>query len=113
MTISIKGKNLEVTTFLQMYVQRRMGQLEKFMHPLEAHFFFDRDPHHHAGLIFQAEVNLIAGGKVMHAEARAQDTYEAVDLLMPKLKEKISRFKNRKTAINHHARSGFEAMLAG
>ena len=113
MNISITGKNLEITPYLRKHIQKRIELLEKYIHPLTADLVLDRDAHHHAGLVFRAEVNLSAGGKMMHGETRAADAYEAVDLLIPKLKEQISKFKNKKRTRTFHAPTKLKALDAG
>ena len=73
---------------------------------MEAHIELARDQHHHSGLVFRSDINLIAGKKIMHAEAEAEDAFAAVDLLIPKLKEQIGKFKDKKqTLIRRGARS--------
>ncbi len=96
MNIAIKATNLDLTPPIKQYVEEKIGHLEKFIQAMEAHLELDRDKHHKTGLVFHAEVNLILGSKIMHAEARGEDIYSAVDLLIPKLKEQIAKFKDKR-----------------
>lgn len=97
MNLSIDGINLEVTSILRLYIQKKIAGLEKFIKGLDARVELDRDPHHHTGLVFHAAVNLIVNGKTMRAEVRSDDAYTAIDLLIPKLKEQIDKFRGKQT----------------
>ena len=106
MNISIKGTHVDLTDPLKDYIVEKIGHLAKFIQASEAHVEIDRDQHHHSGLVFRAEVNLIVGSKVMRAESRAEDSYAAIDLLIPKLKEQIAKFKDKRmTMTRRGARS--------
>ena len=96
MNISIKATHLDLTPSVKEYVEEKVGHLEKFIKATEAKIELERDRHHHSGLGFRAEVNMFIAGKVMYAEAGAEDIYSAVDLVIPKLKEQISKFKDKK-----------------
>jgi len=99
MNISIKGTHVDMTPSLKEYVEEKIGNLDKFIFVEEAAVEIARDQHHQSGLVFRGEVNLFMGGKVMRAEARAEDAYAAIDLLIPKLKEQIGKFKDKKTTL--------------
>ena len=107
MNISIKATHLDLTPSIKQYVEEKVGALEKFLAgALEAKVELERDRHHQTGLVFRAEVMIIAGGKVMRAEERGEDAYAAVDLIIPKLKEQIAKFKSKKeTMARRGARS--------
>ena len=98
MNISIKGTNLELTAPIKQYVNDKIGGLKKFLDPLEAKVELERDRHHHSGRVFRAEVTMIAGGKILRAEETAEDMYAAIDLVVPKLREQIAKFKDKKQA---------------
>ncbi|OGE83911.1 MAG: ribosomal subunit interface protein [Candidatus Doudnabacteria bacterium RIFCSPLOWO2_01_FULL_44_21] len=96
MNITIKGTHLDLTASIKQYVEEKVGSLLKFIQATEAKVELERDQHHRTGLIFRSEITLIVGGKIMRAEASAEDVYAAVDLVLPKLKEQISKFKDKK-----------------
>src|SRR5690348_6316128 len=99
MNINIKATHVDLTPSLRDYIEEKIGGLEKFISATEAKVEIDRDQHHHSGEVFHAEANLIAGGKIMHAEATAEDGYAAIDLLVPKLKEQAKKFKDKKQTL--------------
>lgn len=100
MNITIKATHVDLTSSLKEYIEDKIGSLEKFIVAIEAHVEIDRDQHHQRGQVFHAEVNLIAGGKVIHAESTSEDGYAAIDMLIPKMKEQITKFKDKKQTLN-------------
>ena len=96
MNIAIKATHLDLTPSIQEYVEEKVGHLEKFISVLEGKVELDRDQHHHRGDVFRAEIMLVMAGKLMRADAEAGDIYSAVDLVIPKLKEQIGKFKDKK-----------------
>lgn len=99
MNIIIKATNLDLTPSLKEYVEEKIGNLGKFIEPQEAKVELSRDKHHQTGNVFRAEVMLILGGKVMRAEASSEDIYASVDLIVPKLKEQIAKFKDKRSTM--------------
>ncbi len=106
MNISMKGTNLTLTPSVKQYVNEKVGNLAKFIVATEAKVELERDRHHQSGQVFRAEIMLVVGGKMMRAEAGGEDIYAAIDLTIPKLKEQIGKFKDKKkTLIRRGARS--------
>ncbi|HTL39315.1 MAG TPA: ribosome-associated translation inhibitor RaiA [Methylomirabilota bacterium] len=103
MNISIKATHLDLTDSLRSYAEDKIGNLEKYLPAASAKIELERAPHHHSGLVFRAEVNIIAGGKILRAEALSEDIYAAVDLVVPKLKEQITKFKGKRETLRRRA----------
>jgi putative sigma-54 modulation protein len=99
MNISIKGTNLDLTDSIKEYVEEKIGALGKFIKFIEAKVELERDRHHHTGDVMRAEVMLVVGGKIMRADAVSEDIYASVDLVIPKLKEQISKFKDKRETL--------------
>jgi putative sigma-54 modulation protein len=99
MNISIKTTKLDLTPAIKKYVEEKVGRLEKYIKTEEAKVELGRDQHHNTGDVFRAEIMLFMGGKVMRAEVESGDIYSAVDLVIPKLKEQISKFKDKKETL--------------
>lgn len=100
MKISIKGTNLDLTPSLKEYAEEKIGNLEKYLSGvIEAKLELERDRHHQTGDVMRAEVMLIVGGKIMRADASSEDIYAAIDLVIPKLKEQISKFKDKRETL--------------
>lgn len=99
MNISIKGTNLDLTPALKTFVEEKIGHLEKYMPVLEAKVELERATKHKSGDVFRAEVMMFAGSKVIRADATSQEIFASVDLVIPKLKEQISKFKDKKDTL--------------
>jgi putative sigma-54 modulation protein len=111
MNIAIKATHLDLTPSIKEYIEEKVGHLEKFISALEAKVEIDRDQHHHSGLVFRAEIMLVMSGKLMRADARAEDIYAAVDLVIPKLKEQIGKFKDKKTTLRRKGARIFKSKI--
>ena len=90
---------MDLTPPVKKYVEEKVGNLGKFIAAQEAKVELERDKHHHSGLVFRAEVTVIVGGKVMRADISAEDIYAAIDLVIPKLKEQIGKFKDKRQTL--------------
>src|SRR6185436_12689052 len=99
MNIQIKATNLSLTPSIKQYVNEKVNNLSKFISATEAEVELARDRHHRTGDVFRAEIMLMVGGKVMRADQESEDIYSAIDLVMPKLKEQISKFKDKRTTL--------------
>jgi putative sigma-54 modulation protein len=99
MNISIKATHVDLTPSIKEYVEEKISALDKFIDVTGAHVELKRDQHHQSGLVFGADIKVMVGGKDMYAEVWAQDAYSAIDLLVPKIKEQISKFKDKKTSL--------------
>lgn len=100
MNISIKGTHHELTESMKDYATDKIGNLGKYLNGvIETKVELERARKHKTGEVFRAEVMLIVGGKVMRAEEKSEDIYAAIDLVIPKLKEQISKFKDKRTTL--------------
>ncbi|HYE22774.1 MAG TPA: ribosome-associated translation inhibitor RaiA [Verrucomicrobiae bacterium] len=100
MQISIKGTNLDLTPSLKDYVEEKIGKLEKYLGKFDqGRVELERDKHHNTGNVMRAEVMLFTGGIIMRADASSEDIYASIDLVIPKLKEQISKFKDKKATL--------------
>ncbi|MBX4205231.1 MAG: ribosome-associated translation inhibitor RaiA [Candidatus Doudnabacteria bacterium] len=99
MNIQIKATNLKLTPSIRDYVEEKVNNLGKFIKATEAEVELAKDKHHRTGDVYRAEVMLMVGGKLMRADVEATDVYAAIDLVIPKLKEQISKFKDKRTTL--------------
>lgn len=99
MNIAIKATNLQLTQEMKDYAEEKIQGLSKFIDALEAKVELERDRKHNSGMVFRAEVNLIIGKKHMFADATGVDIFAAIDLVIPKIKEQISKFKDKKSTL--------------
>jgi putative sigma-54 modulation protein len=99
MNIAIKTTHFEMTPAIKKYAEEKIEALSKYLDVMEAHIELERDRKHQSGLVFRAEVMLTVGGKQIRADANAEDMYAAIDLCIPKLKEQISKFKDKRNTL--------------
>ncbi|MBI2607570.1 MAG: ribosome-associated translation inhibitor RaiA [Candidatus Doudnabacteria bacterium] len=100
MKIAIKGTNLQLTSSIKQYVEEKVGNLDKYLkHVIEAKVELEKDRHHHTGDVMRAEVMLVLGSKILRADASSEDIFASVDLVIPKLKEQISKFKDKRETL--------------
>ncbi|MBI3952464.1 MAG: ribosome-associated translation inhibitor RaiA [Candidatus Doudnabacteria bacterium] len=100
MNISIKSTHLPLISSIKQYAEEKVRGMEKYISgPIEAKIELERSRKHRSGEIFRAELMLIVGGKIMRAEADGEDIYAAIDLAIPKLREQISKFKDRRATL--------------
>src|SRR5690349_10140752 len=99
MNIQIKGTNLQLSPSIKSYIEDKIGNLAKFIDPRGVEVELAKDKHHKTGDVFRAEVMFKVGSKLMRADAEAQDIYAAIDIVIPKLKEQISKFKEKRTTL--------------
>lgn len=112
MRITIKAKNLELTEELQNFIEEKIGSLKKFIKILkgetgecktlaEAFVEVEKETmHHKKGKIFKAEAQINLPGKILMAQARAEDLSSAVVKLKDALQQEIKKYKLKKTELN-------------
>lgn len=93
MRMNIRGENLEVTPALREYVDKKLGRLERYFDtPLNntVHVTLSvvRDKH-------VVEVTIPLPGVLLRAEARNDDMYASIDLVVDKLERQIRKHKTK------------------
>ena len=105
MRIETHGQQMDVTAALREYVETRLARLERhFDQPFDIRVLLSVDKPHHC-----AEATVTVRGQTLHADAKAQDMYAAIDLLVDKLDRLLMKLKEKR--VDHHrgeslARSG-------
>lgn len=115
MQITIKAKDLELTEPLKVYINDKIGMLEKFVQRVEeqgeilANVEVARSSkHHHKGDVFYAEVNLQLPGRRIRVQEQEYDVRVAIDNVANRLQREIEQYKEKKgltgKAMRHMAR---------
>lgn len=100
MLIETHGQQMDVTPALRDYVETKLGRLSKLYDPpLQVRTQLSVDKLDH-----RAEATVSVAGKTLHADARAEDMYAAIDLLADKLDRML--VKEKKKMIDQHRRGG-------
>ncbi len=102
MDITIKAKNLELTPEIKNYLNKKIGNLEKFKSGFDGSVTATAELgittfHHRQGKIFRAEVNLSVPGsnqKILRAVSEKENLFEAIDEVKDKLKRELKKYRS-------------------
>lgn len=91
MQVAVRGKNVEVTTALRDYIERKVGKLEKFIDaPLNATVTMTVERGRHI-----VEVTAALNGLLLRGEEASSDMYASIDLVADKLERQIHKYRTR------------------
>lgn len=105
MKIILKGKDFEITSSVEDYLQKKLETLKKFLKNFNSELIKAEvelgktTRHHQTGDIFRAEINLSVGGKLFRAESEKDDLFAAIDEVRDDLAGEIKKFKTKKETI--------------
>jgi putative sigma-54 modulation protein len=93
MKFHIRGKNVEVTSALREYAEKKIGRMEKF---------FETPPSSEVGITLSVlknmhiiEVTIPIHGMTLRAEEKTEDMYASIDMVVEKLERQIRKHKTR------------------
>jgi putative sigma-54 modulation protein len=91
MRIETYGQQLEVTPALRDYVESKLARLARhFDQPIDVRTQLSLERTDHC-----AKANLHISGRALHADARAENMYAAIDLLADKLDRLLMKHKEK------------------
>lgn len=94
MTINIKATNTTLTDAIRNVIDDKLAHLSKFLREEDyVHVELAVDKKHKSGMNYLAEISV--DQTKFYAQARANDFYEALDLVIPKIKEQLVKNKDR------------------
>lgn len=97
MSLQITGKNIDLTDALKEYVQKRVGDFEKFGFDLiQIDVELDISTHHNKGEdVHHARMNVKIPHEYMHAEAEKSDMYKAIDKCRDEIEKQLRHVKTK------------------
>ena len=105
MRIDISTKNISLDNPLEVFVNEKIGSLEKFLknfQDINAKVEIGiPSKHHRSGKIFYAEANLKAGGVLFRAQAKDYDLRNAITQVKDELQIQIKKHKDKYLATRH------------
>ena len=103
MKISYKATNTTLTPAIKNFIENKLAALEKFLKEEDKiHIELEVSKHHKNGMYNRAEVDIQPHGH--YAESYGMDFYSAFDLVVPKIKEQLTKAKSKKISKLKRAR---------
>ncbi len=99
MKLSIQGKNLEISDWLQSYVERKIGKLDRYLPTLtEAHVELSVENTKSAqdSQVVQVTLRMDKDSTLLRAEERSADMTASIDSVLDKLYRQIVRYKGKR-----------------
>lgn len=116
MKTNIKATNIELTSAINDYVNKRLQTLEKFTKDKEIIAYVEvgkTTKHHKEGEIFKAEFNLEISGVKFYSISEKEDLYQAIDDAKEEVVHQIKNDKKRKQTLYKRGASSVKKMLKG
>ncbi len=97
MSINIKATNTTLTPSIKEYIEDKVSTLEDFFRTEDKIYFeIEVDKKQKNQSLFRAEMRIQPQGH--YAEARGRDIYASIDLVIPKIREQLTRKKDKKVS---------------
>ncbi len=94
MNLTFKATNTTLTPAIQNFIEEKLKHLEKFLKEEDkVRVELEVDKRDSQGLHYRAEIDIQPHG--YYADAKANDFYEAMNLLVPKIKEQLTKTKSK------------------
>lgn len=118
MRINIKATNLELTTAISDYAEKKVSGLVKFINKNDESAVANVEvgkstKHHHSGDIFRAEINLHIAGKDLRAVAEKDNLYSAIDEVKDEMVREITSHKSRQRTLLRRGGAKIKAFIRG
>lgn len=98
MNINFKGTRVALTEADQEFIAQKLNALSNFIKAADNVFVeAEHEAKHKSGLVFRLEVSI--NPPAFYAEARGGDFYEALDLVLPKIKEQLAKQKDKRISL--------------
>lgn len=116
MSINIKATNIELTSSIEEYVNKRMDSVKKFLNQdnYTIHVEVGKTTNHHKnGDIYKAEFNVVSDGKKFFAEATGEDLYSTIDQVRDEVVRKMTHAKDRGQTLFKRGATSVKKLLKG
>ncbi len=94
MEVTIRGRNVEITSRVQEYVEKKVGKLDRYLPTIsEAHMDLSTEKTRSAQDSQVAQLTIRSKGTILRVEERNQDLFTAIDSVLDKMYRQIGRYK--------------------
>lgn len=125
MKINIKATNLDLTPTIRNYVEKKIGELDKFVQKVgqkhrskrgkavyEAWVEVERTTfHHRKGDVFRAEVQIRLPGKDVRADSRKEDLHLAIDEVKDELQRQLKKYIGKQRTTQRKGARKFKKII--
>jgi len=117
MKINIKATNMELTSAISDYINKRLDGIKKYLKNQEGTIVYievgKTTNHHKQGEVLKAEFNIEISGEKFYALSEKEDLYSAIDDVQKEIIRQISQNKDRKQTLYKRGASSVKKMLKG
>ena len=117
MNINIKATNIELTSSVNDYVNKRLSSIEKFVKEGEDIAIYvevgKTTNHHKQGDVFRAEISIEISGNKFYTFSEKEDLYVAIDDAKEEIIRQIKNNKDRKQTLFKRGSTSVKKMLKG
>lgn len=117
MNTNIKATNIELTSAITDYVNKRLEGLERFVKEGEEMDVYvevgKTTRHHKQGDYFRAEFNIEISGSKFYTFSEKEDLYKSIDDAREQVIRKITSRKDRKKTLFRRGASAIKKMIKG
>jgi ribosomal subunit interface protein len=107
MTLNIKATHTTLTDAIRQTIEEKLSVIEPLLRTEDViRVEIEEDVKHKSGRFSRVEIHISPSGH--YAEANGNDFYEAVDLAIPKIKEQITRQKDKRISLRRKLGSLFK-----
>lgn len=98
MNLNIKATGMSLTPAIEADVKEKLKNIESFLHSEDqVHVELAVEDRKSEGKVFRAEVSISPDGN--YAESEGSTLYEAVDLVVPKIRQQLTKRKDKSVSL--------------
>jgi putative sigma-54 modulation protein len=110
MQLIVHGRNVEITSWIRDYVQKKVGKLDRFLNQVtDARVELSHHATRAAQDRYTAQITMWANGQILRAEESTSDILASVDATVDKMARQIRRFKGRRYETRRRASAAASA----
>ena len=97
MNLIIHGRNVDVTDWIEEYVDKKVGRLERYLPSVnEARVDLTHNATRAASDRYTSQITIWTNGQILRAEESTSDIFASIDASADKMGRQIRRFKGRR-----------------